>query len=323
MMSSTSYEFVVPEAYHGQRLDKALAHLLPDYSRSRLQAWLRDGSILVDGRSPAPRTSLQGGESVVATLADADQSPEVEPEAMPLSVVHEDEALLVLDKPAGLVMHPGAGNANGTLQNGLLYHYPELAALPRAGIVHRLDKDTSGLLVVARSHAAHKHLVAELAARNIAREYEAVVCGALIAGGSVDVPLGRHRIDRKRMAVRDDGRPALTHYRVLERFAAHTHVRLKLESGRTHQIRVHMGHIRHPLVGDPVYGRRLAIPAGADERLAQTLRGFRRQALHARRLGLNHPVSGEAMEWQAKAPEDFQTLIATLQADTERRSEHD
>lgn len=322
MTSRSSYEFLIPEAYAGKRLDKALVALLPDYSRSRLQAWLRDGAILVDGRSPAPRTPVAGGEQVVAKLTEVDQSPTVEPEAIALDVVYADAAILVLNKPAGLVMHPGAGNANGTLQNGLLHYYPELAALPRSGIVHRLDKDTSGLLVVARTHAAHKHLVAALAARSVTRAYEAVVYGALVAGGRVDAPIGRHPADRKRMTVRDNGRQATTHYRVVERFPAHTHVRLKLESGRTHQIRVHMTHIRHPLIGDPVYGRRLAIPAGADEQFADVLRGFRRQALHARRLGLNHPVSGEYMEWHVPAPVDFQDLVAALQADAEKRCPH-
>lgn len=323
MTSHSSYEFEIPSDYAGQRLDKALATLLPDYSRSRLQAWLRDRAILVDGKVAPPRTRIRGGEQVVAVLEEVDQSPRVEPEPVPLTVVHEDQAILVLDKPAGLVMHPGAGNASGTLQHGLLYHYPALAALPRSGIVHRLDKDTSGLLVVARTHAAHKHLVAALAARAVTREYEAVVYGAMVAGGRVEAAIGRHAVDRKRMAVRDDGRPALTHYRVLERFPAHTHVLLKLESGRTHQIRVHMNHIRHPLVGDPVYGRRLAIPAGADEQFAAVLRGFRRQALHARRLGVDHPVTGQRMQWQSSAPDDFQTLVAALRLASRCGEKHD
>lgn len=320
MTDPHSQEFVIPPTYTGERLDKTLAKLLPAYSRSRLQAWLRDGSILVDGESPAPRAAVRGGEYVLAVLEDADQSPHVEAQSIPLSVVYEDDAILVLDKPAGLVMHPGAGNPDGTLQNALLYHDPDLAALPRAGIVHRLDKDTSGLVVVARTHAAHKYLVAALAGRQVKREYEAVACGVFTAGGQVDAPIGRHHVDRKRMTVRDDGRPAVTHYRVMTRFAGHTHTRLTLESGRTHQIRVHMRHIRHPLVGDPVYGGRLAIPAGADAGLADVLRGFRRQALHARRLGLEHPISGEHLEWQSPAPDDFQSLVAALQVDLERRN---
>lgn len=305
-------EFSIPERCRGQRLDKALADLLPDFSRSRLQGWLRDGSILVDGDAPMPRMTVHGGERVVARIEPEPVEPEMRPEPISLDVVHEDDDLLVVNKPPGLVVHPGAGNRDGTLQNALLHHAPDLAQLPRAGIVHRLDKDTSGLLVVARTHRAHKHLVAALAAREVEREYEAVVYGVLTAGGTVDAPIGRHPVDRKRMDVREGAREAVTHYRVIRRFEAHTHVSLKLESGRTHQIRVHMRHIRHPLVGDPVYGRRLAIPAGASESLAAALRAFRRQALHARRLALRHPTTEEALEWTAPAPPDFTDLLAKL-----------
>lgn len=310
--------FSIPDSYRGQRLDKALADLLPDYSRSRLQAWLRDGLIRVDDAVPAPRTLVRGGERVSARLAPEPDEPDVAPEPIALDIVHEDPDLFVIDKPAGLVVHPGAGNAGGTLQNALLHRDPGLAAVPRAGIVHRLDKDTSGLLVIARTLRAHKRLVAALAEREIEREYEAVVYGVLTAGGTVDAPIGRHPVDRKRMDVREGAREAVTHYRVLRRFRAHTHVKLKLESGRTHQIRVHMRHIRHPLVGDPVYGRRLAIPAGADATLTDALRDFRRQALHARRLALTHPVSGEWLEWQAPAPDDLTALLAALAADARR-----
>lgn len=217
-------------------------------------------------------------------------------------------------------MHPGAGNPDGTLQNGLLHHHPELAALPRAGIVHRLDKDTSGILVVAKTFAAHKQLVADLQARAVKREYEAVACGVITAGGHVDAAIGRHAVDRKRMTVRGDGRHAVTHYRVLQRFRAHTHVKCRLETGRTHQIRVHLAHVRHPLVGDPTYGRRLAIPKGAEPGLADTLRRFRRQALHARKLGLTHPGSGEVMHWQAPRPADFEALLQALAHDSEVRA---
>lgn len=308
-------EFSIPERYRGQRLDKALADLLPDFSRSRLQGWLREGRIRVDDVVPAPRTTVRGGERVVARIEAEPAEPRVAPEPIALDVVHEDEDLLVVNKPPGLVVHPGAGNRDGTLQNALLHHDPGLASLPRAGIVHRLDKDTGGLLVVARTFRAHKHLVAALAAREVEREYEAVVYGVLTAGGTVDAPIGRHPVDRKRMDVREGARRAVTHYRVIRRFRAHTHISLKLESGRTHQIRVHMRHIRHPLAGDPTYGRRLAIPAGAGETLTATLRGFRRQALHARRLALTHPASGKRMEWQAPAPTDFTTLLAALEND--------
>lgn len=305
-------EFSIPERYRGQRLDKALADLLPDFSRSRLQGWLREGLVRVDGEVLAPRTAVRGGERVVARLEAEPAEPAVEAEPIDLDVVYEDADLLVVNKPPGLVVHPGAGNREGTLQNALLYHDPALASLPRAGIVHRLDKDTGGLLVVARTSRAHKHLVAALAAREVEREYEAVVYGVLTAGGTVDAPIGRHPVDRKRMDVREGGREAITHYRVIRRFRAHTHVSLKLESGRTHQIRVHMRHIRHPLVGDPVYGRRLAIPAGAGEELATALHDFRRQALHARRLALVHPATGERMEWDAPPPPDFRALLRLL-----------
>jgi 23S rRNA pseudouridine1911/1915/1917 synthase len=309
--------FTIPETYRGQRLDKALADLLPDFSRNRLQTWLRDGHIRVDDETAAPRMPVRGGERVVARLEAEPATPQVAPEPIALDIVYQDADLLVVNKPAGLVVHPGAGNRDGTLQNALLHHAPELAALPRSGIVHRLDKDTSGLLVVARGARAHKHLVAALAAREIEREYEAVVYGVLTAGGTVDAPIGRHPADRKRMDVREGAREAVTHYRVIRRFRAHTHVRLTLESGRTHQIRVHMRHIRHPLVGDPVYGRRLAIPAGAGETLAATLRGFRRQALHARRLALTHPADDRHLEWQAPAPPDFTALLTALSNDEE------
>lgn len=319
MTRQISQDFVIPEHCRGQRLDKTLANLLPDYSRSQLKTSLREGAITIDGSRPAPRTIMQGGEVVKATLQAVEQVSEVEPQRIPLTVMHEDEAILVIAKPVGLVMHPGAGNPDGTLQNGLLYEYPELSTLPRAGIVHRLDKDTSGLIAIARTQSAYDVLVAALAEREVTREYEAVVGGVMTAGGSVDAPIGRHPVDRKRMAVRDEGRHAVTHYRVLERFFAHTHVKLNLESGRTHQIRVHMQHIRHPVIGDPVYGRRLALPARADEQLVTILRSFKRQALHARRLGLDHPVSGEYMEWQTPAPDDFQALVTALHADNERR----
>ncbi|MDQ7016479.1 MAG: 23S rRNA pseudouridine(1911/1915/1917) synthase RluD, partial [Gammaproteobacteria bacterium] len=261
-----------------------------------------------------PRHKLLGGEQIVLKV-QLEVVSEAQAEPMSLDILFEDEAIMVINKPAGLVMHPGAGNHDGTLLNGLLAHNPSLAQLPRAGIVHRLDKETTGLLVVAKTLQAHKHLVDQLQARSVSREYEAVAYGTAVAGGTVDEPLGRHPSDRRRVAVRMGGKEAITHYRVLQRFTAHTHLRLKLETGRTHQIRVHMAHIHLPLVGDQVYSGRLRNPAGGDTPLRHCLQNFKRQALHAARLALIHPVSGEEMAWTMELPEDFQRLLAALQED--------
>ncbi|RJS92269.1 23S rRNA pseudouridine(1911/1915/1917) synthase RluD [Salinisphaera sp. Q1T1-3] len=305
----------LPESAAGQRLDRALADLLPDYSRSRLKQWLTEGTLTVDDGSPAPKTAVAGGELVHLRVPVTSHDETLAPEPIALNIIYEDADIIVLDKPAGLVMHPGAGNPDGTLANALLAHDPALAALPRAGIVHRLDKDTSGILVVARTFAAHKQLVADLAERTVKREYEAVSVGVMTAGGHVDAPIDRHPMDRKKMAVREEGRDAVTHYRVITRYRAHTHVRCQLETGRTHQIRVHMAHIRYPLLGDPVYGRRLALPKDSAPAFVDVLRGFRRQALHAARLGLTHPTTGDDMAWEAPRPADFQALLDALAAD--------
>jgi 23S rRNA pseudouridine1911/1915/1917 synthase len=309
----TQHTARIPDELAGQRLDQALARMFPDYSRSRLKAWLLDGSVLVDGASWRPRDPVQGGETVVLTVT-ADVVVRAEPEPMALEIVFEDDDLLVIDKPAGLVV-PGAGNASGTLMNGLLAHVPQLESLPRAGIVHRLDKDTSGLLLVAKSLPAHTALVRALADRTISRQYLAICNGVLTGGGKIDAAIDRHPVDRTRMAVRETGRPAVTHYTVIERFRAHTFVKVVLETGRTHQIRVHFAHRRHPLVGDPVYGGRLALPAGASEALRDALRSFRRQALHAERLQLKHPVTGEDLSFEAPPPKDFEALLQTLRQD--------
>ena len=318
---ATVHEFSIDESAAGKRLDKALAEALPDYSRSRLKQWLEEGALTVDGISPAPKTVVAGGERVRLVVPETPHDESVAPERIQLNIIHEDAAILVLDKPAGLVMHPGAGNASGTLQNALVAYDDSLAALPRAGIVHRLDKDTSGILVVAKTFAAHAKLVADLAERTVKREYEAVAVGVMTAGGHVDAPIDRHPVDRKRMAVRDTGREAVTHYRVVTRYRAHTHVRCRLETGRTHQIRVHMAHIRYPLLGDATYGRRLALPRDSSDVFVDTLRTFRRQALHARKLGLTHPVSGEFMSWDAPRPADFESLLAALAADADAHAE--
>ena len=300
----------------GLRLDQALAELFPDYSRTRLTAWLRAGAVRVDGALAMPRLRVRGGELVSIDVPE-EQAVPLAPEPIALDLRHADADLLVLAKPAGLVVHPGAGNPAGTLQNALLHFDPGLAALPRAGIVHRLDKDTSGLMVVARSLRAHTALTAMIAAREISRQYAAIVRGVLIAGGAVRAAIGRHPQDRQRQAVREGGagKPALTHYRVRERFRAHTLLQCNLETGRTHQIRVHMAHLGHPLVGDPLYGGGLKLPRGASPALIAALRGFGRQALHAERLEFAHPVSGEPLLFEAAPPADFLDLLATLRVD--------
>ena len=320
MNDSVRHEGVIPAELAGQRVDQALARLLPAYSRSRIKNWIDAGRVTLAGSAPRPRDTVRGGEgwSLVAEL-----EPEVAlaPQAMPLDVVFEDDSLLVINKPAGLVVHPGAGNPDATLQNALLHHSPQLVNIPRAGIVHRLDKDTSGLLVVAKTLPAHTALIAALAERAVKREYETVTAGVMTAGGTVDAPIGRHPVDRKRMAVRErGGRESVTHYRVMQRFRAHTHVSVQLETGRTHQIRVHLAHVRHPVVGDPIYGRRLALPKNPSATLTEVLRGFRRQALHARRLGFTHPLAGNALSFEAPLPDDMQRLLTALSADAKENA---
>ncbi len=304
----------VPVEYAGQRLDQVLAELLSDFSRTRIKEWIEAGQVLVDGKKLRPRDKVLGGEQVYvdAQIADA---VGVAAQDIELDIVHQDRHVFVLNKPPGLVVHPGAGNAAGTLQNALLHLDPKLAQVPRAGIVHRLDKDTSGLMVVARTLESHTALVRAIEAREVEREYQAVCTGVMTGGGVVDAPIGRHPVDRVRMSIREDGREAITHYRVLKRFRAHTHVHLKLESGRTHQIRVHMAHIRYPIVGDRVYGGRLMLPKGASQQLIEALRAFRRQALHAASLAFAHPVSEKPIRCEAPLPADMQSLLRVLAAD--------
>ena len=309
-----THSFTVPPELAGLRLDQALARLLPEHSRSRLKEWIEAGRVSLGDRTPRPRDLLSGGERIVVNVESL-AAPTVAAQAIELDVVYADEWLLVVNKPAGLVVHPGAGNRDRTLQNALLHYDGALAELPRAGILHRLDKDTSGLLVVARTLAAHTALTRQLQARAIEREYEAICSGVLTAGGTIDRAIARHRTDRVRMAVREDGRDAVTHYRVIERFRAHTHVRVNLETGRTHQIRVHFAHIRHPLVGDATYGGRLLLPRGATPALIEALRSFPRQALHAARLALIHPQSQHAVEWRAPLPRDMKALLKVLRED--------
>jgi 23S rRNA pseudouridine1911/1915/1917 synthase len=308
----------LPQEVAGLRLDQALARALPQYSRARLQGWIEAGAVEVDGRRLRPKDKVLGGETVYIE-ARLEVQEQVGAEEMPLEIVFKDRALFVINKPAGLVVHPGAGNAHHTLQNALLALDPKLAVVPRAGLVHRLDKDTSGLLVVARTPEAHTALVAALAEREIERHYTAVCSGVMTGGGTIDEPIGRHRSVRTRMAVRGDGRPSVTHYRVVKRFHAHTLVHVELESGRTHQIRVHFAHIGYPVVGDPLYGGRRRIPAGASPALVAELDSFQRQALHAARLKLAHPLSGKEMEWEAPLPADMAHLLGVLEADEKAR----
>lgn len=310
-------EASVPFESAGRRFDQVLAELFPDFSRSRLTEWIKSGDALLDGRTAKPKESVRGGEAVTVA-ARREIETTAQPEAIPLDIVFADDEVLVVNKPAGLVVHPGAGNPRGTLVNALLHFDARLAELPRAGIVHRLDKDTSGLMVVARTLRAHAALVEQLSAREVHRQYLAVVQGTMVAGTTIDAPIGRHPTDRIRQAVvkEGQGRDAITHYRVREKFRAHTLVECRLETGRTHQIRVHMAHIRHPIVGDPLYGGQFRLPKAATESLIETLRGFRRQALHAEKLSFTHPASGDEIACEAPLPVDMQRLCGELREDT-------
>jgi len=305
---------VLPADAAGLRLDQALARLLPQHSRASLQLWIRAERVQVEGKVPRASYKVRGGERVEILIPQA-PAGDWAAQAIPLDIVYEDDDLLVINKPAGLVVHPGAGNPEGTMLNALLHHAPTFNKLARAGIVHRLDKETSGLLVVAKTEPARLHLIDQLKRRTLKREYLALVQGLLVAGGTVDAPIGRHTQVRTRMAVNEGGRPAVSHYRIEKKYRAHTLLRVKLESGRTHQIRVHMAHLKHPLVGDPVYGGRLHLPKGASPALIAALQGFKRQALHAARLGLVHPVSGKNMEWEAPMPDDMRALLKVLEKD--------
>lgn len=309
----------VPDHLFGKRLDQALAEMFPDYSRSRIKEWILADNVKVDGKIlNIPREKLIGEEQIEIN-AQIELQVEHKGQDIDLDIVYEDEHLLVINKPMNLVVHPGAGNGDGTVLNALLNHCPDIANVPRAGIVHRLDKDTTGLMVVAKTIPAQTHLVEQLQAREISREYEAVVIGTMVAGGTIDEPIGRHPTKRTNMAVRESGKPAMTHYRVKEKFRAHTYIRLKLESGRTHQIRVHMSHLRYPLVGDQAYGGRPKPPKACSEKMVNMFRMFRRQALHAIQLELTHPITNEWMSWQAPLPADFEELLAVLRED---KTEH-
>ena len=314
-------EAQVDESQFGKRLDQVIAELFPDYSRSRLKEWLLAEKVTVDGEIiTKARTKVAGGEQITVQ-AELEVEVHHQGEDIPLNIVYEDDDIMVINKPADLVVHPGAGNQSGTILNALLHHFPEIETVPRAGIVHRLDKDTTGLMVVAKTVPAQTQLVADLQERYITREYEAVCLGRLTAGGTIDKPIGRHPTKRTCMAVNQFGRESVTHYRVIEKFREHTHIRLRLETGRTHQIRVHMSHIRHPLVGDYQYGGRVKTPKGASEEFLGTLRGFKRQALHAAMLRFHHPITGEEMTFEAPLPDDFVGLLKIMQTDMEEHKD--
>jgi 23S rRNA pseudouridine1911/1915/1917 synthase len=309
-------EAQVPFDLGGNRFDQIATELFSDYSRSRIQSWIKEGALIVDGKVTKPKEKLFGGEMVsLDVVVEAQETHEAQ--EMALDIVYEDNDIMVVNKPTGLVVHPAVGNRDGTLMNAILHHAPETAHIPRAGIVHRLDKETTGLMVVAKTLAAQTDLVSQLQERSMGREYEAISIGVMTGGGIVDEPIGRHPHNRQKQAVEPiHGKHAVTHYRLVERFTNHTHIRLKLETGRTHQIRVHMAFIQYPLIGDPQYGGRLKMPKACTPELREALRTFRRQALHAKRLELAHPVTGEWMVWEVDLPEDMQKLIEALKADT-------
>lgn len=319
---ATPLQATVPDEAAGRRFDAVLADLFPEFSRSKLAGWIKSGDARLDGREARPRDPVRGGEKVTLN-AVLEVQTHSQPEDIALDVLYEDEHVIVVNKPAGLVVHPGAGNPAGTLVNALLHHDPSLNTLPRAGIVHRLDKDTSGVMVVARTLQAHTALIDQLSSREVHRQYLAVVVGSLVSGGTANAPIDRHPRDRIRMAVREDGRDAVTHYRLRERFRAHTLLECRLETGRTHQIRVHMAHLKHPIVGDPLYGGPIKLPRGATEGLIETLRGFRRQALHAETLEFAHPVTGEPVRCSAPVPDDLQHLVRVLRDDSAATAERE
>ncbi len=310
---------IIPDELGGMRLDQALVKLLPDYSRTQLQDWIKKSEITLNNQPAKARHIVMGGESI-SLCATLKAQPTWDAQAIDLDIIYEDDALLVINKPIGMVVHPAAGHMNNTLLNALLHHAPTLQQLPRAGILHRLDKDTSGLLVIAKTQAALMNLTKQLRARSMTRIYQAIVLGVLTSGGSINQPIGRHPIKRKSMTVIETGKPAMTHYRVIERYRAHTRIKVQLETGRTHQIRVHMAYAQHPVLGDPTYGGRLQLPKGATPELVQQLRQFKRQALHASELGLIHPVTQTPFTWYAPLPEDMRQLIEILKTDSEALS---
>lgn len=315
MAKQLHLEGIIPDESSGLRLDQALAQLFSEYSRVQITKWIKTGYVLVNNQTLRHSDAVIGGERVVID-AEIDLVDDAwVAEAITLDIIHQDDDIIILNKPAGMVIHPGAGNHDGTVVNALLHHAPQLEAIPRAGIVHRIDKGTTGLLMIAKTLQAHNSLVNQLQERTVLREYQAIVIGMMTAGGTVDEPIGRHPVDRKRQAVISSGKHAVTHYRIEQRYRAHTHIRCKLETGRTHQIRVHMAHTHYPLLGDPVYGGRIRLPKGANEATQTALQNFKRQALHAGLLGFIHPTSGKKVSWQIDMPEDMLHILDVLAKD--------
>ena len=309
-----SLQFQLDDSFFGQRIDQVAAIVWPDFSREKLKQWMKEGHLLVNGNSVKPKYKSEGDELLTLEVELEAQTKSM-PEDIPLDIVYEDDDIIVINKAVGMVVHPGAGNSSGTLVNALLHHYPKSVELTRAGLVHRIDKDTSGLLVVAKNLEAQFSLSKQLAKKSVYRIYDLVAYGAIIAGGTIDEPIKRHPVERVKMAILPGGKDAVTHYNVKERFQHFTRIQARLETGRTHQIRVHFSYIGHGLIGDPVYMNRVRVPAGASELLADTLRGFKRQALHAAKLGLVHPRTGEDMMFEAPWPEDFTHLVEVLRSE--------
>lgn len=322
MTEKIHYILTIPDSFAGMRLDQALAKLLPDYSRTQIKVWLENGEITLNDQIPKAKTLVIGGENILVNATAKAPPSTWEAQAIPLDIIFEDEQLLVINKPAGMVVHPAAGNFGNTLLNALLHHAPELQKLPRAGIIHRLDKETTGLLIIAKTPQALKYLSHQIKTRTITRIYQTIIFGIIVSGGTIDEPIARNPIQRTKMSVHETGKEAITHYRVMERYRAHTRIKVQLETGRTHQIRVHMAHIHHPILGDPVYGGRLQLPKGATQELINTLRGFKRQALHAAELKFTHPVSEELITCHAPLPPDMEELIKILKYDNNQNKDH-
>jgi len=304
-------KIIIPHRMSGQRLDSAISEMLPNYSRSRITSWIKSGDVYIDNKTFKPKDRSSGNEIVMLQI-NQKQNITWTPEKIPIDVVYEDEDIIVVNKPYGLVTHPGSGNWDGTLANALLHYSSDLSILDRAGIVHRLDKNTSGLMVVAKNLKSQKYLVEQLQTHSVEREYSAIVYGHMISGGTVNEPIGRDPKERVKQSVRINGKSAITHYRVIDRFTNHTHVKAILETGRTHQIRVHLSHIGYPLIGDPLYGGRIRFPKKAGNELKNALKAFQRQALHSKKLTLKHPTTGNLMTWKIELPEDMMGLINVL-----------